>query len=147
MLGLMNGMQKYLPALERTASDVGDTAISGLRKAIDEIGASVYGEMDMSPVIRPVLDLTDVENSAKQLGSVFSSKSIDVGSVYANASDIALASRARELLTEQQHEDALSNGDSVTFIQNNNSPKAISNIDLYRQTRNQLSDIKKGLPK
>lgn len=147
MLGLMDGMQKYLPALERTSADAGDTAISGLRKAIDEIGASVYGDMDMSPVIRPVLDLTDVENSAKQLGSVFSSKSIDVGSVYANASDIALASRARELLTEQLREDALSQGDSVTFIQNNTSPKAISNIDLYRQTRNQLSDIKKGLPK
>lgn len=147
MIGLMEGMQKYIPALERTASDAGDSAVDGLRKAINDIGASVYGEMDMSPVIRPVLDLTDVENSAKQLGTVFSSKSINVGSVYANASDIALASRARELLTEQMREDALSQGDSVTFIQNNTSPKAISNIDLYRQTRNQLSDIKKGLPK
>lgn len=147
MIGLMEGMQKYVPALERTSSDIGDTAIDGLRKAIDDIGETVYSDMDMTPVIRPVLDLTDVENSAKQLGNVFSSKSIDVGSVYADASNIALAARARELLIEQQREDSLGTGESVTFIQNNNSPKAISNIDLYRQTRNQLSGIKKGLPK
>lgn len=147
MLGLMEGMQKHIPALERTAEDVGDTAVDGLRKAIDEIGETVYGEMDMSPVIRPVLDLTDVENSAKQLGNVFSSKSIDVGSTYADASSIALAARQRELLAEQLREDSVGQGDSVTFIQNNTSPKAISNIDLYRQTRNQLSGIKKGLPK
>lgn len=147
MLGLMEGIQKHIPALERTAEDAGDTAVDGLRKAIDEIGETVYGEMDMSPVIRPVLDLTDVENSAKQLGSVFSSKSIDVGSTYADASSIALEARHRELLAEQLREEGAGQGDSVTFIQNNNSPKAISNIDLYRQTRNQLSGIKKGLPK
>ena len=147
MIGLMEGMQKYVPALERTSSDIGDTAIDGLRKAIDDIGETVYSDMDMTPVIRPVLDLTDVENSAKQLGNVFSSRSIDVGSVYADASNIALAARARELLIEQQREDGLGTGESVTFIQNNNSPKAISNVDLYRQTRNQLSGIKKGLPK
>lgn len=147
MLGLMEGIQKHIPALERTAEDAGDTAVDGLRKAIDDIGETVYGEMDMSPVIRPVLDLTDVENSAKQLGSVFSSKSIDVGSTYADASSIALEARHRELLAEQLREEGAGQGDSVTFIQNNNSPKAISNIDLYRQTRNQLSGIKKGLPK
>lgn len=142
MLGLMEGLQKYIPALEQTSEDIGDTAIDGLRKAIDEIGETVYGEMDMTPVIRPVLDLTDVENSAKTLSGVFGSRSIDVGSTYASASDIALATRAKQLLAEQ-NDGTLGVGDSVTFIQNNNSPKAISTVDLYRQTRNQLSGIKK----
>ena len=149
IVGLMEGMQKYIPALERTSEDIGNTAIDGLRKAIDDIGAEVYGSnMDMSPVIRPVLDLTDVQNSAKQLGSVFSSKSIDIGSTYADASNIALANQARELLAEQQRESAtVSQGDSVAFTQNNYSPKALSNSEIYRQTKNQLSTIKAGLPK
>lgn len=147
MIGLMNGMQKQIPALEKQSEDVGNTAIEGLRNAINEIGAGVYNDMEMNPVIRPVLDLTDVENSAKQLGNVFGQKTIDVGSVYANASDIAIAARARELLIAQQRDEALSSGSNVTFIQNNNSPKALSPVDLYRQTNNQLSVIKKGLPK
>ena len=31
---------------------------------------------------------------------------------------------------------------STTFIQNNYSPKHLSSIDIYRQTRNQLSSLK-----
>lgn len=145
MLGLMQGMQKYIPALEKTTEDVGDAAVDGLRKAIDEIGSSVYGEMDMSPVIRPVLDLTDVEKSAKSLGSVFDSRTIDLNSTYADVSSLAFAARQRELLIQQRQEDSDLLGESITYIQNNNSPKALTNAEIYRQTRNQLSTVKKGL--
>lgn len=147
MIGLMEGLQKYIPALERTSEDIGDTTIDGLRKAIDEIGEGVYADMDITPVIRPVLDLTDVQNSARGLNDLFMSRSIDVGSIYADAAGIALAAREREYLSGRQRDEVRDASDSVTFIQNNNSPKAISNIELYRQTRNQLSEIKKGLPK
>ena len=34
-------------------------------------------------------------------------------------------------------------GGGDTFIQNNYSPKALSNADIYRQTRNQLSLAKR----
>jgi hypothetical protein len=32
----------------------------------------------------------------------------------------------------------------ITFVQNNNSPKALSTAEIYRQTKNQLSVAKGG---
>jgi hypothetical protein len=49
-----------------------------------------------------------------------------------------------QLILDASKADGSSKGD-ITYIQNNTSPKALSTVELYRQTRNQLSTLKGDL--
>lgn len=53
------------------------------------------------------------------------------------------SSMNRETTGEIQNGDGTpSVGNSYSFVQNNYSPKALSRIDIYRQTKNQFSALK-----
>ena len=45
------------------------------------------------------------------------------------------------ILAEEEGAEGNSKG-SYTFVQNNYSPKALSRIDIYRQTRNQFAEFR-----
>ena len=59
-----------------------------------------------------------------------------------------IAATAKELKGAMQAENIVTNntvGNSVyNFYQTNNSPKALSRLDIYRNTRNQLALLKGG---
>ena len=90
--------------------------------------------MDTTPVIRPVLDLSDVRSQAGTIGALLNRQ---------QAMSIS-AGMNTPLVTNQ-------NGDaqpaSFSFTQNNYSPKALSSIDIYRQTKNQFSALKGAVAK
>jgi len=61
-LGLVNGLQKYSSLVSDEGANVGDTAIDSIKNAISMMYDLINGDLDMRPVIRPVLDLTDVSS-------------------------------------------------------------------------------------
>jgi hypothetical protein len=74
---------------------------------------------------------------------------LDLTTSYARASALVAAARAASMPTDDGFGPS---GDapqpkSVTFIQNNYSPKAISAADSYRNTKNQISRAKEALVK
>lgn len=94
-------------------------------------------EMEIHPVISPVLDLSRVRANASAIGNLFPAQSL------AMASSIGIGS------------DYISNNDastgnapaaaSITFTQNNYSPKALNRYEIYRNTKNQISQLKGAL--
>jgi len=102
--------------------------------------------MDLTPVITPVLDLSEITSGAKAIDSIITPNALSATVSYNAASQISSSTPA------PASTDATSTGESVTsaptfsFVQNNNSPKAISNTELYRQTSNLLSIAKGQLP-
>ena len=95
---------------------------------------------NFNPTIRPVLDLSDVDAGMQGLQG----RSLDLsGSL--SAVDGVTASFSQNGSSDSKS--VSENGTVVNFTQNNYSPKALSQIEIYRNTRNQLSQMRGELQK
>lgn len=141
--GMIVGLKKYAGGVSEAAKDVGEGALDSMSDALSRVSDIIDSDMDMTPTIRPVIDLTDVEDGSKRLSSIFgSSRSITVDSARIKAAKLA-----GDINSANADAAANQNGPSFSFTQNNYSPKALSQIDIYRQTKNQFSAMKGVLSK
>ena len=69
-LGFVNALADYQPISERAGSEMADSARRGLTDGIRKVASVLDSEMDTTPTIRPVLDLTDVRNGVGMLDSL-----------------------------------------------------------------------------
>lgn len=123
---------------------VGDTAMTTMQQSLSQLSDALdLSDIDTSPTIRPVLDLSDLENKSSQVSGMLQSPTLSLGTSNDFAQSASLQEQARnaQIVLDASKQDDTSKG-YVTFIQNNNSPKALSTVELYRQTRNQLSTLK-----
>lgn len=142
--GFADGLADGSGMVEKSAMNVGGKAMKALRKALSGVGDGVRGDMDLNPVIRPVLDLSEVKKSSARIGDWFSVRKISVDDAYYNARRLdAFYQNSRD--DSQTEGEMFANHTEVTFIQNNHSPKELSNAEIYRQTNNQLSVMKGAL--
>ena len=132
-LAFVNAISDYADKSYKAGTNMAAAAKNGLSNAISKIREFVDGEMEVQPTIRPVLDLSEVRSSAGRLTAILSrSQAMKISS-----------SMNRETTGEIQNGDGVpSVGNSYSFVQNNYSPKALSRIDIYRQTKNQFSALK-----
>lgn len=129
----VNAISDYADKSYKAGTNMAAAAKNGLSNAISKIREFVDGEMEVQPTIRPVLDLSEVRSGAGRLTAILSrSQAMKISS-----------SMNRETTGEIQNGDGTpSVGNSYSFVQNNYSPKALSRIDIYRQTKNQFSALK-----
>lgn len=143
MQGLGLGIDKNADIVSDSFAEMGDNAVGVLNKTVDKLSQAMDDvDWNAAPSITPVIDMTNVQKGVSQIDSFFGKKKI-VGEVsYGQASDIETAQRDQ---SEPVDEVAGSNDNptkTIVFNQTNNSPKALSNADIYRRTKNQLSVAK-----
>lgn len=139
--GAAIGIKKTAGVVTSAATALGEDSIFALKKTLTGVNELIKGDLDMTPVISPVLDLTGIQKSAEEIGGMFRTQTISLEASVNAAKDASAGYQAnQDILTENSFVDPRPD---VTFIQNNNSPKALSEADIYRQTKNQLS-IAKG---
>lgn len=133
-LGFVNAIGTYAVKAYNASADMAKSAKTGLGNAIAKVKDMIDNGVDTQPMIRPILDLSDIEEKSHRLNTLFSrSQALTVSTGIA-------ASRERNL----QNEDANPNtGNSYKFVQNNYSPKALSRTEIYRQTKNQFSAMER----
>ena len=66
-LGFINALHDYATKAYSAGYDMANSAKTGLDKAISKIRDVIMGDVDSSPTIKPVLDLSNVQNGANQL--------------------------------------------------------------------------------
>lgn len=133
-LGFVNAIGTYAVKAYNASAEMADSAKTGLGNAIAKVKDMIDNGVDGQPMIRPILDLSDVEEKSHRLNTLFSrSQALTVSTGIA-------AARGRNL----QNEDTNPNtGNSYNFTQNNYSPKALSRTEIYRQTKNQFSAMER----
>ena len=67
-LGILNRVESVASA----AGELGESAMEGLNGAIRSINSVISSKIDDGPVIRPVLDLTEIQNGATSITSMLS---------------------------------------------------------------------------
>jgi len=142
--GFAAGLTKYSYFIKRASTGIGKEALKSMKKTISGVSNEINGSMDLSPTIRPVLDLSGVRRNASLLDTILTPKAIDVNTAYIAARQVSDIQRQNEI---DRTDDGSGGGESIfTYNQYNTSPKALSSADIYRQTKNQLSATKGGLP-
>lgn len=133
-LGFVNAIGTYAVKAYNASAEMADSAKTGLGNAIAKVKDMIDNGVAGQPTIRPILDLSDVEEKSHRLNTLFSrSQALTVSTGIA-------AARGRNL----QNEDTNPNtGNSYNFTQNNYSPKALSRTEIYRQTKNQFSAMER----
>ena len=137
--GFSGGLIRGTGLIVSAAENAGDSAISAMQTTLANLPDLSTLDLDIQPTIRPILDLSDVTAGARQLSGVLAGQSINVGGVYQNAARLGMT-------PEFAPSGAYSpGGATVQLNQYNYSPKALSPVEIYRQTNNQLSQAKRAI--
>ena len=143
--GAANGISKYSHLMGNAAKNMATTSVDKVRSTISKIGDMVQGDMNINPTITPVLDLSQIEKDSKRLGGLLPGETLNIDSAYSKAVELQVdTSRSDDDERPRGGDDDDPKGDVYNFNQYNNSPKALSRGEIYRQTKNQLSVVRKG---
>jgi hypothetical protein len=132
-IGFINALIDNVSKAGKAGREIAKSSIDGLNDVISRIADYVDADMDVQPTIRPVLDLSAVEAGTGRLNTLFSRN---------QALSVSTGMNERVSEMEVQNGESSSAGNTYQFTQNNYSPKALSRIDIYRQTKNQFSAMK-----
>jgi phage-related protein len=141
--GLALGIKTFAKNVIGEVTTLGKGVVDEFTNVLSGISNTIDSDMNLVPTITPVVDMSNVDST---LGQIKSNYGLPVlaGGALSTASNISARSNAPtgEISQEQPTGQSPS---VVSFTQNNYSPKELSRIDIYRQTKNQLFLAKKGL--
>lgn len=132
--GLATGLTASSKLVTTAAENVGSAAIDAMKKSMSGLSAALTSEINAQPMITPVLDLSQVRQEARTMSDILDKVPITADASYGLASSISTEQTAAEI-----EKTALSAVPAISFEQNNYSPEALSAIEIYRRTRNQLA--------
>lgn len=145
--GIEKGNDKNIHRASAAGNEIGNALVHTATKSLAKIRDAVASDMDFDPTIRPVLDLSAIRKDSQLIGGMLTPPTLKVEDSYAYASSIATERRAsEETYSGDDNDEPPHEGDTYNFYQTNNSPKTIPAAELYRQSNNLLSVIKKGKP-
>lgn len=136
-------MAGFKDGLDRGSADVesaAQNAVDAAKEAFSKI--STEGLVDVDPTITPILDLSQVRKEAQKLGDLTNVVPITAAASFGQASAI---SQERAATTAEAAAQAEKNVTQVEFNQYNTSPESLSDTEIYRQTNNQLSQLRSVL--
>ncbi len=133
--GLAIGLNDYSGMVEEEAGKVADGSITAIQEAINQLSGLLNGTIDLNPTITPTLDLSEVNARSAALANMFNGRQIAI-QARNEEQQADMINKLSDVLAEQNSEPR-----TVTFNQNNYSPKALSHTEIYRQTRNGFSQL------
>lgn len=130
--GLLGGLGSLVPRMIQ--QDVTDTnaALDGLQKTINRMSGMSFRGSE-APVVRPILDLTDIERGAARIAGLIGSQPTAAVSLEAARSIDAAQQQLQidEFQTQSSRD--------VVYNQYITTPKAPNSVDIYRGTKSQLA--------
>lgn len=135
--GLASGLKASSRYVEKASSDLGDKALETLRVTMSNLGNNLSADLDMTPVIAPVLDLTQLQKDATKIGSILDTAPLTAAVSYVQAANISAT--AQEATDEATSATAEQPARDIDFSMTINAPKTPSPIEVYRNTKNLLS--------
>lgn len=131
-IGIEQGSSGAVAASEKASQELIDS--------VNEIFKGINLEdldMEINPVVAPVLDLEKAKAGASQLDALFNSQKTI-------AANVEAARPRKPEPVQPTPTQPVEHKTEINFTQNNTSPEALSAIDIYRNTQNQLRQIKEA---
>lgn len=144
MLGMAKGLNDYGDLAEKAGVAATESVVDSMTKPLSDLSDILGSELiDFEPVIAPVLDLTQVKKEASSLADILAMPAFDLSTAANNAQSANNGFENNR--TAGDGEDGTNPGGVTNnFTQNNTSPKALSEVEIYRQTKNLIGQTKEG---
>lgn len=116
--GLMLGLSDYAGKVESSAEEMGEGVLNPVSDAIMRAYDLIENGVDMDPTIRPVLDLTNIQNGIGAMNGMLSGDySVDASANY-----------ARQVADSEYASSASASSAGVATSTTNNTDQSISNV-------------------
>jgi hypothetical protein len=141
-MGAAEGIKHYAFLAYDQIRDFGSGIVSKFGSAVSNISDGIDTNMNFSPTISPVVDLTDIKKSGSEIDALLANKTLNLSLSTDKAATISqgLPGSLSSLVPDNAQE--VTKSTVVSLTQNNYSPKELSRIDIYRQTKNQILQLK-----
>ena len=96
-LGIAKGMNAYSYLIDRSATNIGDNAITTAQSVLNNMNR-LTDNIDAEPTIRPVMDLSDIVNGVNTLDGLFSGNRVMNSTFFSGISSVR---SARAMIQEQ----------------------------------------------
>lgn len=144
MMGGESGLIKYGHLMSDAAVGVGEDVMSGMTDTLSGLSDALGSDfIDFNPTIAPILDLTQVKKEAASLTDILAMPVFDATATNASAQSANVGFEINRDITDTA-DGTTASGATYNFTQNNQSPKALSTTEIYRQTNNLISRTKEG---
>ena len=136
--------QSLATGIRSRIQDAVNAAVELASKTLAAIQSVFDGDMDYNPTITPVLDMSNVSAGAMRLNRMLANNA-----TFDLAESVSRLTKQKTRLSgaNSQSSDLNSSGPTYSFTQINNSPKALSSVEIYRQTNNMISRIGRKVTK
>ena len=138
--GFVKGIDGFAGQVNNASEKLGRSTLNTMLDVLKDLSDELSENDEFNPVITPVLDLTNLQRDASSISSMLGGNN----RMLQLASSITTGSNDNKNNQNggNSAETAGTNPQTYQFIQNNYSPKALSRIDIYRQTSNQFAFMK-----
>lgn len=140
--GIAYGITDETKLVENRSMGVAEAAVNSAKTVLSRLSDAVQLETT-DPVVRPVLDLSGVHGAASQISGMMGAHTLPVTSAYSDTNAIAEQIRTNQAIDVERT--ATAPVQNVKFEQHNHSPESLSEIEIYRQTQNIMSEAKGAL--
>lgn len=141
--GLAIGLLSFVGKVSDAGHKVGDATIKAVEDSIKTVRDILNGDLDLSPRIVPVVDMSNVRNGAAYINRALRLNRPLAVSTVSTANDIAESFSSRRGKSSSANGSAKS-GDTYNYYQTINSPKPVNRFEIYRQTKSLISRKKGG---
>lgn len=138
-IGEANGLTSTTGLVRSAAAKLTSAAITAATYTAGIIESIFDDDMVMEPVIRPVLDLTNVRNGSSTIDSLFSTMPFDL------SGSIELARLLAESRAQSEQPPADDRPVEFKYEQNIYSPEPLDELTVYKNTSSLLGRAKKEL--
>ncbi len=135
MEGMAQGIRKSSKRVITETDAVGRAVINSLQKSMKTASQIISDGLKSNPVITPIVDLGPARDTLTELEALSELSGLGLGS-------LATASQISADQTSAQTEQAATPAATYVLEQNNYSPESLDTVEIYRQTKNQLSQLK-----
>lgn len=137
--GFVIGLLSLKDQVESAGNSVGTTAVDTLNSVMSEVLDMLSADIESAPTIRPVLDSSSIESGLQNIDSLFgATRTLDLNNARIGTATVASSMSAEKGGTTATPSTTVNNN----FTQNISSPKSLSTLDIYRNTKNQFAQIK-----
>jgi hypothetical protein len=146
VLGISNGIRDYTSEAVASTNEMAKEIVDNANTIISLITEAINTDIDSQPTIRPVLDTSDIDNKAKFINRMFNDADLALAyKASREINDIAITKANVVYGNAEAKDSSNQNPQQINFTQNNYSPKALNRYEIYRQTNNQIRQLKGAL--
>nr|DAM62913.1 MAG TPA: tail tape measure [Caudoviricetes sp.] len=149
--GWADGISKNSGLIIGSVEDAGTSALDAARGSLSNLASVLMGDMDTDPVIRPVIDMSDVNRSASRInGLVGGSRAMNIDATVRQAQSVAGIMNRNQMNNQNGTNPNGANGSDPTnpvnvsgnnfYIRSDNDVKMLAN-ELATLTRQQQRSL------